>query len=48
MLTSLGCNIRVDDATLAKLKDSNPRPYIDTRILNLIALFWRIGAISHN
>ena len=48
MLTSLGCNIRVNDATLAMLKDSNPTPYVDSRILSLIALFWRIGAIGHS
>ena len=42
------CGFRVDDATMERLKDSNPKAYVDSRLAIFLALFWRIGAISHN
>ena len=42
------CGVRVDEATMTRLKDSNPKPYVDVRIAELLTLFWRIGAIGHN
>ena len=48
MPTTILCGVRVDDATMERLKDNAPKPYVDQRIALLLALFWRIGAIGHN
>ena len=48
MAHTILCGVRVDEATMTRLKDDTPKAYVDVRIATLLALFWRIGAIGHN
>lgn len=48
MPTIILCGLRLDDATMTLLKDSNPKPYIGTRIVLALALAWRTGCFSRN
>ena len=42
------CGVRVDEATMTRLKDNTPKPYVDVRIAYMLAALWRLGSFTHN
>ena len=42
------CGVKVDEATLERLKDSQPKPYVDTRIAHMLAYLWRTGYFTYS